>query len=83
MTPELLEQVAKGVITPEQAMQQLKAATEKPITFKVGDKGGVSVYGLQRFPVTLYGEQWERLLDHADQLRSFIADNKGRLKAKS
>lgn len=82
MTPELLEKVAKGEITPAEAMEQMKAASQKPITFKVGDKGGVSVYGLQRFPVTLYAEQWERLLDHGGELRNFIAENKGRLKAK-
>ena len=50
--------------------------------FKVSEKGGVSVYGLGRFPVTLYFEQWTRLLDQADQLRSFLAENKERLKLK-
>ena len=53
------------------------------IEFKVGEKGGVSVYGLGRFPVTLYYEQWVRLLDSADALRSFLEENKSRLKLKS
>ncbi|HUK51656.1 MAG TPA: hypothetical protein VL099_00035 [Candidatus Binatia bacterium] len=52
------------------------------LEFKVGEKGGVSVYGLGRFPVTLYYEQWVRLLDAADNLRSFLEENKSRLKLK-
>ena len=51
--------------------------------FKVSEKGGVSVYGLGRFPVTLYYEQWTRLLDSADALRSFLEENKGKLKLKA
>jgi hypothetical protein len=52
------------------------------LEFRVGEKGGVSVYGLGRFPVTLYYEQWVRLLDVADRLRTFLEENKGRLKLK-
>ena len=52
------------------------------IDFKVSEKGGVSVYGLGRFPVTLYYEQWIRLLDHADQIKTFMEENKSRLKMK-
>ena len=52
------------------------------IEFKVGEKGGVSVYGLGRFPVTLYYEQWTRLLDAANELRSFLEENKSKLKLK-
>ena len=51
-------------------------------TLKVSEKGGVSVYGLGRFPVTLYKEQWLRLLDMADEIRTFIKDNESKLKAK-
>lgn len=53
------------------------------LDFKVGEKGGVSVYGLGRFPVTLYYEQWIRLLDQADEIRAFLEENKGRLKLKN
>jgi hypothetical protein len=53
------------------------------LEFRVGEKGGVSVYGLGRFPVTLYYEQWIRLLDQADALRSFMEENKSRLKLKT
>ena len=50
--------------------------------FKVSEKGGVSVYGLGRFPVTLYYEQWTRLLDATESLRQFLEENKSRLKLK-
>jgi hypothetical protein len=52
------------------------------LDFKVGEKGGVSVYGLGRFPVTLYYEQWVRLLDAVPRLRQFLEQNKSRLKLK-
>ena len=52
------------------------------LEFRVSEKGGVSVYGLGRFPVTLYYEQWIRLLDQADQLREFLEQNKPSLKLK-
>jgi hypothetical protein len=52
------------------------------LQFKVGEKGGVSVYGLGRFPVTLYYEQWIRLLDTAGELREFLEENKSSLKLK-
>jgi hypothetical protein len=54
------------------------------LDFKVGEKGGVSVYGLGRFPVTLYYEQWVRLLDAGEKLREFLEENKtaGKLKLK-
>lgn len=51
--------------------------------FKVSEKGGVSVYGLGRFPVTLYYEQWQRLLGAADDLRTFLEANKDKLKLKN
>jgi hypothetical protein len=52
------------------------------IEFRVGEKGGVSVYGLGRFPVTLYYEQWIRLLDAVPDLKTFLQENKSRLKLK-
>ncbi len=52
------------------------------LEFRVGEKGGVSVYGLGRFPVTLYYEQWVRLLDATDKLRQFLEENKAKLKLK-
>jgi hypothetical protein len=53
------------------------------LEFRVSEKGGVSVYGLGRFPVTLYYEQWVRLLGAADGLRAFLEENKAKLKLKN
>lgn len=52
------------------------------IEFRVSEKGGVSVYGLGRFPVTLYYEQWTRLLDTVGDLKAFLEENKSKLKLK-
>ena len=62
--------------------EALKRRSSRGVTIKVSEKGGVSVYGLGRFPVTLYKEQWLRLLDLADDIRGFIRDNEGQLKTK-
>jgi hypothetical protein len=63
--------------------QQSASKKQGSLEFKVGEKGGVSVYGLGRFPVTLYYEQWVRLLDSSDRLRAFLEENKSKLKLKS
>ena len=63
-----------------QLEKQLGSKQNVKLEFKVGDKGGVSVYGLGRFPVTLYYEQWNKLLDAAEDLRAFLEANKNRLK---
>jgi hypothetical protein len=60
----------------------LKARATRGVSIKVSEKGGVSVYGLGRFPVTLYKEQWTKLLDMADELRAFIKEHDAELKAK-
>ncbi len=63
--------------------QQVSSRKKGSLEFRVGEKGGVSVYGLGRFPVTLYYEQWVRLLEAADGLRAFVKEeNKHRLKLK-
>jgi hypothetical protein len=63
--------------------ERLKKVASRGGSIRVSEKGGVSVYGLGRFPVTLYKEQWLRLLDMADEIRGFIRDNDGKLKAKT
>jgi len=79
--------------TPEQKLVRLEEENKrlrdqmeqrKPgqLRLKVSEKGGVSVYGLGRFPVTLYKEQWAKLLDYADELKRFLKDNDHLLKAK-
>jgi hypothetical protein len=62
--------------------EALKARGSKGVSMKVSEKGGVSIYGLGRFPVTLYKEQWAKLLDMADDIRAFLKENDARLKAK-
>lgn len=80
MTQESKEQLLARIAELEkQAGSRRKGALE----FRVGEKGGVSVYGLGRFPVTLYYEQWIRLLDSAEGLGEFLEENKSRLKLKS
>lgn len=63
--------------------ERLKTRQTRGVSLKVSEKGGVSVYGLGRFPVTLYKEQWARLLDMADDIRTFIRENDSKLKAKA
>jgi hypothetical protein len=58
------------------------AAQGRPVYLKVSDKGAVSLYGLGRFPVTLYQEQWDTILGMADEIRAFIETNRSRLKQK-
>ena len=62
--------------------EALKKPTRGQMSLKVSEKGALSVYGLGRFPVTLYREQWEKLLAMADQIRQFIHDNTHLLKKK-
>ncbi|HMI57156.1 MAG TPA: hypothetical protein VK511_03860 [Gemmatimonadaceae bacterium] len=66
----------------QQENAALKQGAAKGISMKVSEKGGLSIYGLGRFPVTLYKEQWTRLLDMADDIRKFIAANDSTLKTK-
>lgn len=61
----------------------LKKGAAKGVSMKVSEKGGLSVYGMGRFPVTLYKEQWLKLLDLADEIRAFIAAHDGELKSKT
>jgi hypothetical protein len=60
----------------------LKQKRNTSVSMKVSEKGGVSVYGLGRFPVTLYQEQWTKLLAMADDIKKFIEENRSQLKTK-
>lgn len=62
--------------------EALKKGASDGIRMKVSEKGAVSVYGMGRFPVTLYKEQWLKLLNMSNEIRAFIAENEARLKAK-
>ena len=60
----------------------LKKSSAKGVSLKVSEKGGLSVYGLGRFPITLYKEQWTKLLDMSDDIRAFLVAHDSELKAK-
>jgi hypothetical protein len=62
--------------------ERLKDQRQSRVTLKVSEKGGVSLYGLGRFPVTLYKEQWAKLLDMADEIRDFLRAHNAELKTK-
>jgi hypothetical protein len=62
--------------------EDLKKKADREITLKVSQKGGVSLYGLGRFPVTLYKEQWLKILGMVDEIKKFIDDNDSKLKTK-
>jgi hypothetical protein len=62
--------------------EQVEQRKTGQLRLKVSEKGGLSLYGLGRFPVTLYKEQWVRLLDYADEIRTFLKANDQHLKAK-
>lgn len=81
--------MAEKRLTAEQELEQLraenaalKAKAAKTKYFKVSEKGAVSYYGMRRFPVTFYKDEWLELLDKADELRTFIKDNESSLKGK-
>lgn len=61
----------------------LKGRTQRGVSLKVSEKGGVSVYGLGRFPITLYKEQWQKLLAMSEDILQFIRENDAKLKTKS
>lgn len=63
--------------------EQLKARPTRGTSLKVSEKGALSVYGLGRFPVTLYKEQWQKLLAMTDEIRAFLKEHDAQLKSKS
>lgn len=82
---EILSKLAAGELNVEEAQKLLAQFDDKKrgeLYCKVSQKGAVSVYGLQRMPVTLYAQQWERLLDFGDEIRTFIKDNNSQLNRK-
>ncbi len=79
---EMTEEMVRELERLKAENAALKARSAKGLSLKVSEKGAVSVYGLGRFPVTLYKEQWGKLLDMADDIRAFIRENEAQLKAK-
>lgn len=62
--------------------EALKAKERRGTRLQVSEKGGVSLYGMRRFPVTFYKDEWERILEMADEIRAFIRENEAALKRK-
>ncbi len=83
MADETLEQKLARLEAENQALrEQTEQKKDSQLRLKVSEKGGLSVYGLGRFPVTLYKEQWARLLDYTDEIKLFLKENDALLKAK-
>ena len=83
MAEETAEQKLARLEAENKALkEQMEDRKPGQLRLKIGEKGGLSVYGLGRFPVTLYKEQWAKLLDMAQEIRAFIKENEGRLKSK-
>lgn len=83
MAEETAEQKLARLEAENQALrEQVEQRRTGQLRLKVSEKGGLSLYGLGRFPVTLYKEQWTRLLDYADEIRKFLKANDQQLKAK-
>lgn len=81
LTPEQLIAALEAARAENAALKQ-KEAKRTTLTLKVSDKGAVSLYGMGRFPTTLYGQQWEKVLNHADTIRAFLKDNAHKLATK-
>lgn len=79
MSDESIQQELERLRAENEALKKRRSTS---ISMKVSEKGAVSVYGLGRFPVTLYQEQWHKLLSVADEIKSFIEENKASLKVK-
>ena len=60
----------------------LKESKEKALRLKVSEKGGVSLYGIRRFPITFYADEWDTVLGMSDEIRAFIRENESSLKRK-
>ena len=83
MAEETAEQKLARLEAENRALKdQIEQRKPGQLRLKISEKGGLSVYGLGRFPVTLYKEQWTRLLDHADEIKNFLQNNDQQLKAK-
>lgn len=76
------EKIELDRLREENAKLKAKVAKGGKLTCKIGEKGGLCVYGLGRFPVTLYREQWERLIAFVPEVQAFIAANAGKLSVK-
>jgi hypothetical protein len=82
MAEETAEQKMARLEAENRVLKEQMERRGGQLRLKISEKGGLSVYGLGRFPVTLYKEQWIRLLDQADEIKEFLKDNDQQLKVK-
>lgn len=82
MTEESMEQKLARLEAENRALKEQVDRKPGQLRLKISEKGGLSIYGLGRFPVTLYKEQWNRLLEHVDEIKVFLKDHDQELKAK-
>ena len=66
----------------EAKLEEEKASKKKDLSLKVSAKGGVSLYGIRRFPITFYLEEWNKILDMSDEIRAFLKEHEAELKQK-
>jgi len=80
--PDLQATQAQRIAELEAQLAKANQPQARSISFKIGEKGAMSVYGLGRFPVTLYGSQWDILLGQTDKINAFLAANRDKLAVK-
>lgn len=78
----MAEDIEAEVARLREENERLKNQRTRGLTMKVSEKGALSIYGMGRFPVTLYKEQWTKLLDMAEDIRAFLKENDAQLKTK-
>jgi hypothetical protein len=76
------EDLKRRIAELESKLEEEKSKGKKSIYLKVSAKGGVSLYGIRRFPITFYLEEWNRILDMSGEIRAFISDHEGELARK-
>ena len=81
MSEDLMAEIER--LKAENAALKSGAPRERTISMKVSEKGAMSLYGLGRFPVTLYKEQWTKLIEHTEEIKTFLRDNNAQLKSKT
>ncbi len=80
--PDDKEELQKRIAELESQLEEEKGKSRQGVHLKVSAKGGVSLYGIRRFPVTFYVEEWSRILEMADEIRAFMSEHEGELKRK-
>ncbi len=81
--PESEEELRKRISELESQLDEQKQRARQGVYLKVAVKGGVSVYGIRRFPITFYLEEWNRILDMSDEIRAFLREHESELSKKS